>query len=231
MKPSELRKFLCRKLFLSADRDNYSEFPDIDHEVRSLVAEIEWFHVYDLIEWIYKNHIEQAVGEYGFYAENAAHSYQNAINSCFRQKGVGWQMIDGLIQVRGPEIFEQVIQEAITLTGKSSREVARREFQEALHDLSRRPEPEITGAIQHAMAALECVAKDVTKDANITLGDWIKKNSTEFPKPLNSAIIHLWGYTSQYGRHVAEGKPANFNEAELVVGLSGALSSYLLRKS
>lgn len=35
------------------------------------------------------------------------------------------------------------------------------ELHEALQDLSRRPRPEVSGVIQHAMAALECVARDV----------------------------------------------------------------------
>lgn len=52
-----------------------------------------------------------------------------------------------------------------------------------------------------------------------------------FPQPLGAAVEKLWGYTSQYGRHVQEGKPADFNEAEMVVGLAGTLSVYLLRKS
>ncbi|MEZ5386633.1 MAG: hypothetical protein R3F13_14060 [Prosthecobacter sp.] len=231
MKPSTLRSFLCRLLLCSADRSNWSEFPNIDQEVRGLLGDANWFHVYDLIEWVYRCLIGQGEGvEYGFYAEHAALAFQTAINDCFRRKGVGWQMVDGLIQVRGPEVFEHAVREAVALTANTSREVAHREFQEALRDLSRRPEPEITGAIQHAMAALECVAKDVTRDPNLTLGKWMKKNSAAFPKPLDEVIHALWGFSSQYGRHVIEGKPTSFEEAELVVGLAGTLSVYLLRK-
>ena len=71
----------------------------------------------------------------------------------------------------------------------------------------------------------------MTKEPSLTLGEWVKKNSSVFPQPLGVAVEKLWGYTSQFGRHVVEGKPADFNEAELVVGLSGALSIYLLRKA
>lgn len=231
MKPSALRSFLCRLLLCSPDRSNWSEFPNIDQEVRDLLGNAEWFHVYDLIEWVYSTQFGQGEGvEYGFYAESAALAFQSAINDCFRRKGVGWQMVDGLIQVRGPEVFEHAVREAVALTANTSREVACREFQEALRDLSRRPDPELTGAIQHAMAALECVARDITNEPNLTLGEWVKKNSSAFPQPLGVGIEKMWGYASQFGRHVAEGKPTSFDEAELVVGLSGSLSVYLLRK-
>jgi hypothetical protein len=153
------------------------------------------------------------------------------INDAFRQKGVGWQIVDGQIEVRGEASFESSVQTAIELTQQTAHKVASQELHEALHDLSKRPAPDITGAIQHAMAALECVARDVTGDPKLTLGDWVKKNSAEFPQPLGSAVEKLWGYASQYGRHVQEGKAADYNEAELVVGLSGALSVYLLRKA
>jgi len=51
----------------------------------------------------------------------------------------------------------------------------RDELHEALDDLSRRPEPDLTGAIQHAMAALECVASDTYGNPKATLGDIIKR--------------------------------------------------------
>lgn len=227
LNPSDLREFLCRLLLTTPDRGNWSEFPNIDNEVRRLIEDAEWYYVYDLIEWIYKRQAEH----YRFDAGQIAAQFESSINDCFRRKGVGWQIIEGLIQVRGPAVFEQFVHEAISLTLQSGRNVARKELQESLRDLSRRPEPEITGAIQHAMAALECVARDVTKEPNLTLGAWLKQNSSVFPQPLGAGIHQLWGYASQYGRHVDEDKPASFEEAELVVGLSGVLSVYLLRKA
>jgi hypothetical protein len=58
----------------------------------------------------------------------------------------------------------------------------------------------------------------------------VKKNPSVLPQPLGSVVEKLWGYSSQYGRHVSEGKPAAYEEAELVVGVAGALSVYLMRK-
>jgi AbiJ N-terminal domain 4 len=227
LKPSDLRGFLCQKLLTSSDHGNWTEHPNIDREVRQLIAGAEWYYIYDLIEWVYQKQAEA----YGFGPDQMAAQFESSINDCFRRKGVGWRMSEGRVEIRGAEIFEQVVSQAISLTLNSGREVARRELHEALRDLSRRPDPEVTGSIQHAMAALECVARDVTKEPKLTLGEWLKKNPSLFPQPLGAGIEKMWGYASQYGRHVVEGKPADFNEAELIVGLAGALSVYLLRKN
>ncbi len=232
VKPSFLRSELCDLLLGSPNASNWTEFPNVDGEVRDLISGAPWFFVYDLIERIHSKLTTPVPSVWGELAVgDSADQFTERINRAFRQKGVGWQLVDGKIEVRGPEVFEEYINKAMELTEQTGRPVARTELKEALHDLSRRPKPEITGAIQHAMAALECIAKDVTGQPSFTLGDWVKKNPHAFPQPLGAAVEKLWGHTSQYGRHVQEGKPADFNEAEMVVGLAGTLSVYLLRKS
>lgn len=74
-----------------------------------------------------------------------------------------------------------------------------------------------------------CVARDVC-DSKDTLGDLLRRHPDLFPKPVDQIVEKAWGYTSNYGRHLTEGKPPEFDEAELVVGLSGVLSRYLSRR-
>jgi hypothetical protein len=107
---------------------------------------------------------------------------------------------------------------------------AHNELQEALKDISRRPEPDATGAIQHSMAALECVAKDVTGESKATLGEILKRRGTMVPKPLDQAVDKVWGFASDKARHVREGQTLSREEAQLVVGLAAALSYYLIQK-
>jgi hypothetical protein len=47
---------------------------------------------------------------------------------------------------------------------QSGRNTAENELREVFRDLARRRTPDLTGAVQHAGAALECVARDVTGD-------------------------------------------------------------------
>lgn len=217
LRPSDLRHQLCALLYCAPDGGNWSEFPNIDGEVRQLMDKLEWFEVYDLVEELCR------------LPQRSEISFEEEMNRCFRRLGVGWQLLGGVLEVRGPETFEITVRQGIDKLTALGRHTASSELHEALHDLSRRPDPEITGAIQHALAALECVARDVggSKD---TLGDLVGRQPGLFPRPVNEVVIKAWGYTSNFGRHLQEGQAPQFEEAELMVGLSGALCRYLARR-
>ena len=221
--PSDLRELLCELLLESPNSSNWSEYPNIENEVNSLLAKAEWFRVYDFIEllagWFRANRVK-----------TVAANFTQKVNDAFRRKGVGWQLTDGQITIRGEESFEQPVKTAITAMHETGRSVAEREFHEALADLSKRPEPDISGAIQHAMAALECVARDVTGDQNATLGELVKRNPGLLPVPLDKGLEKIWGYASEQARHVREGQVLDIREAELVVGMAGSLATYLVKK-
>jgi hypothetical protein len=222
LSPSTLREILCEFLLESPNSSNWSEFPNIDNEARGLLAGAEWFRVYDFIEAI--------VEKLGGRANPAFKKFAEKLNDAFKRKGVGWQLLNGHIEIRGEESFEKSVRTAIAVTAETGRSVAERELHEALQDLSKRPTPDITGAIQHGMAALECVARDVTGEPNATLGDIIRHHPGLLPAPLDKGVEKVWGYASDQARHVREGKTPDIREAELVVGLAGSLATYLVRK-
>jgi hypothetical protein len=228
-KPGSLRTILFRELMETPNPGNWSDFPNIDFEVRELLQKAPWFFVYDLIERLCKRPDPEFRGWNP--SPQGPYEFPDKVNRAFRKKGVGWQLMDGQIQVRGPEVFEHALSTAADLAAKSGREVARAELHEALRDISRLPDPDVTGAIRHAMAALECVGRDITSEPSLTLGNWLKRNQDAFPAPLNLAVDKLWAYASEYGRHVREGRTVSFEEAELVVGVSASLTVYLLRKT
>jgi hypothetical protein len=88
----------------------------------------------------------------------------------------------------------------------------------------------ITGAIQHSLACLECVAREATGDSKATLGELMKKYPDIIPSPLEQAVTKIWGFTSEQGRHLKEGHPPEYLEAELVVEVTAAISTYLGKK-
>lgn len=230
LRPSILRSTLCGLLLEPPDINNWSEYPNIDREVRGLLAGAEWFHVYDFIEDIYDK-LNSPDGCAGFgMLQKEMEQFTNTINNAFHRKGVGWQLVEGRIEIRGEESFESSVRAAIKVTEETGRDVACRELHEALSDLSKRPLPDITGAIQHAMAALECAGRDISGNPKATLGGLIKEYPNMFPPPLGQVVEKLWGFTSEKGRHLREGGAPNFEEAELVVGLVGTLVTYLVKK-
>jgi hypothetical protein len=225
--PGALRKILCAQLLVAPDLNNWSS-PNVDREVKGLLRDAPWFVVYDLIERL----CAEARNKPGAFGNTGSISdeFTGRINRAFRKKGVGWQLVDGQLQVRGPEAFEHALIAAAELAVKGDRELARSELHEARLDLSRRPEPDMTGAITHAVAALECVARDLTGQQNLTLGDLLKRNPDTLPAPLNVAAEKLWGYASENARHLREGRPPKYEDAELVVTIAASLTVYLLRK-
>lgn len=81
------------------------------------------------------------------------------------------------------------------------------------------------------MASLECVAREVTGDVKANLGDILKRHNTIIPPPLDQAVAKAWGYASENGRHIREGREPSFNEAELIVGLCASLGNYLIKSA
>lgn len=136
-------------------------------------------------------------------------------------------MRDGRVIVRGSEVFAHAISTAQSVLEETGRRTAANEMHEALQDISRRPTADVTGAIQHAMAALECVVRDVTGQPAKTLGQLIPELT--MPKPMDVALEKLWGFASEQGRHIREGRRPRFEEAELVVTIASAVSAYLIR--
>lgn len=215
--PTMARIEVCGALLVRPNPDNWSEYPNVSREVDDLVAGAAWHRVYDIAERFYDklSSIDSDKGQ----------EFQTRLNEFFHEHGVGWEMIEGRIVARGSEIFGQVSTTAVDALNATGRKTSAQEIHEALRDLSRRPHADVTGAIQHAMAALECVARDVTNQQTKTLGQLIP--ILDLPKPLDIAIEKLWGFASEQGRHIREGRKPRFEDAELVVTVAAAVSSYL----
>jgi hypothetical protein len=224
--PHALREDACTVLHARPDPSNWSAYPNVWDETQQLVFECDWYRVYDIIERLYRRFYE-------IDKENPrkqlANQFEQSINEFFIEEGIGWQMARGEIITRGTEVFETSVHQATATLKKAGRTTASDEIHEALNDLSRRPEPDLTGAIQHAMAALECVARDAVGNPKATLGDIIKRYPDLLPKPLDIAVDKAWGYASEMGRHIREGREPERKEVELIVGLAATVATYLTR--
>lgn len=218
-KPSDLRSITSRVLKIAPDSNNWSEFPNIDYEVGQHLENCEWYLVYDIIETIIQKLNAQE-----------RTTFSEEINEYFITNGIGWKIVNGLIETRGDEIFETAIKTVVSVLETANLVTAKTEIREALNDLSRRPTPDITGAIQHSLACLECVTREVTGDTKSTLGDLMKKFPGVIPSPLDQAVTKIWGFTSEQGRHLREGQAPEYLEAELVVEVTSAIATYLGKK-
>jgi len=217
--PGSMRDVVCEVLLKRPDPNNWSP-GNIEHEVSRLVDDAPWYKVYDFAERLY---VEVAKGDF---SGEQQRQFAQRLNQTFRELGVGWQLEGGVLMARGSEAFTLATRDAVETMSQAGAPTAANEIHEALADISRRPTPDVTGSIQHAMAALECIARQVDGSSD-TLGKIIGRLS--LPAPLDSALHKLWGFASEQGRHIQEGREPRFEEAELVVTVACAVSIYLVR--
>lgn len=214
----QIRTSVCRTLHMAPDRGNWSEIPNIRDEVERIVCDAEWYQVYDIIEGL----VAFIEGTYGY---DRTVEFASRINSIFVDTGAGWQLVAGEgVVIRGDADFEDAVNASQSQLTEAGFAVAAKEIREALSDLSRRPEADLTGAIHHALGALEATARYVAGN-NDDLGKLASKIG--LPSPLDEALKKMWGFSSNFGRHVSPTKIPSSEEAQLIVHLSSAYCRYL----
>ncbi|MDE0052973.1 MAG: hypothetical protein OXT64_01770 [Gammaproteobacteria bacterium] len=223
MKPSAMRQVICEVLLVRPDPNNWSDYPNIWDEVGWLMEEAQWYKVYDIAEALYAK-----LAANSGWDSQPADKFERRLNDFLVENGIGWQLHDGQIIHRGSEVFARSTNEVPERLDESGFQRAANEMREALKDISRRPEPDITGAIQHSMAALEATAREVTGHPNPTLGKLVPMLG--LAAPLDQALHKLWGYASDRGRHIRERQALGLAEAELIVGVAGSLCAFLAQR-
>ena len=226
MTPHQIREIVCELLLIQPDPGNWSAYPNVWNEVNYLLEKCSWFEVYDIAEALHRAPPSPSVQ---VSTQFQAEAFADDLNKVFHRDGIGWEMQGGSIVFRGSEVFSESTKEAVTALKETGRTRAANEIHEALQDISRRPEPDTTGAMQHAMAALEATARDVLRLPNFTLGKLIPK--LELPEPLDTGVNKLWGYASDRARHVREGQAIDTTEAELLVSVACAVCTFLARRN
>ncbi len=218
---SDIRSMLCRTMAHKINDGNRSETP-IRNEIFIAVRSYPWYKVYDVAENLLYRLSEMP------YIDCKPDKYVEKMNELFVNLGIGWELKQGEgIVFRGDDAFQSATAETANILQNTGRKKAASEIKEAIKGISRRPKPDITGAISHAMAALECVARDILMSKK-ALGK-IAKN-LDLPKPLDDAVANLYRFSSQHARHVSEESRATRDDAVLVVHISCAVSTYLSKK-
>lgn len=214
----KIRSIVCKTINEAPDSNNWGENNFMDSEIQVHLDNCKWFRIYDIIENFYKE--LDSINKV---------SFEDKINEFFYEKGIGWKLESGIIISRGDDLFEEALNETKLTLEEKELPTSKKEISEAIADLSRRPTPEITGAVQHALAALECVCREIT-GSNDTLGKLIKNYPDIVTKPLDVAVDKMFGYASEHGRHLHEGSEPSYEEAFLLVHISASLCTYLVNK-
>ena len=198
MGPGSMRDAVCEVLLKRPDPNNWSP-GNIENEVHRMIDGAPWWKIYDIAERLYLE-----IGKSDF-ARTQQTDYERRLNHLFREQGVGSQMENGVIAVRGSEAFALTTRDAVDTMRDAGNPTAANEIHEALTDISRRPTADVTGAIEHAMAALECVAREIDGSSD-TLGRIIGRLA--LPPPLDGALHKLYEGVRVGARPTHQGKAA-----------------------
>lgn len=101
--PHAARSVACKALRKRKNPDNWSAYPNVDGEVRELLANAEPSNVYDLIE-VFHQYLTGNEGE-----DYRPKHFEREVNKLFKNEGVGWQLVGGELQIREPEALQQVV--------------------------------------------------------------------------------------------------------------------------
>lgn len=220
--PHAARAMILEIMNVPPEPNNWSSDSNKINEAQRHLGAANWFEVYDVAE-AFADHLAR-------YSPGTQDQYGDRLNKALARFGVGWKLVNGRIEVRGSEAFESQIARAVVVLQETGFSEARREVHESLRDLSRRPTPDLTGAVHHAMGALEAVSREATGQRSPTLGQILRSERDLFPPPLGEALEKLWGFASERARHVREGGTVAQPEAELLVGLAAVAVAYLCSK-
>lgn len=111
---------------------------------------------------------------------------------------------------------------------EAGRERAAAELREALYDATRSPNPDKTGALQHARAGVEAVAREITGKSQPNLGALI--NDLKLPADVKETVKQMWHFISDNGSHGREGSEVSIADAKLAVFWACGIVAYLVER-
>jgi hypothetical protein len=215
-------------MFVSEEESGNPDFV----EIKRVLLGCQWFRLYDLIEDVFQQ-LDFHDSELRTHPEEdpQAYPFESKINEYFVYVGIGWQLVDGKILMRGDPAFEHTVEVAETELKAGGRTTAAEGIEDAIRNLSFRPKPRRGAAVSRATNAMECVLQDITGEKKMGFGDYLQRYQDLFPGGLSKTLGGLWGYASNEGaRHGKEGVEPPLEEAEFIVSVAAALTTYLNRK-
>lgn len=202
-------------------RSNHVNGSSMLNYVKELIMKHDWFRVYDLIEVA----IEGTKDVYDY-------ELSRYINHVFKEQGVGYGIIDGLVTPVSNSIEVESVQSAIDNNIESSKY----HLQRALELLSDREQPDFRNSIKESISAIESLCRKITGDDKGTLGKLIKvvEEKGYIHQSMKNAFSSLYGYTSDEGgiRHslTDAGENPTLEDARYMLVICSAFSNYLISK-
>jgi hypothetical protein len=194
--------------------------------IRKWFFEVEWYEVYDFIEFIALLDERLYRNRNGFVIES---------NKVLKKEVAGYRIVNvQIVQITSEEEII-AIEEAINNTDKWKS--VGTHLESALNNLTDRKNPNYRNSIKESISAVEAFCKIITGDDNTTLGKALIEieKTHNLHKALKNSFSALYGYTSDSSgiRHalLESDVNINFEDAKFMLVSCSAFINYLKTKT
>lgn len=188
----------------------------IKNEIEKNYNSLEWYRIYDLIEFIYDKIKDE--------------KFKNEINQKLERNNSAYRFIENEI---APITNDLEIEEIIKAK-QSKHEQVNSHIDKALKLISNRESPDYENTIKESITAVEAMCSIIV-GKNATLGKALKNledNGVVIHPSLKSSFSQLYGYTSDANgiRHSGDigGSESTFAEAKFMLVSCSAFINYLI---
>ena len=183
--------------------------------------ELEWFEIYDLIEFI----------PTVFYNQEMNGEFRNQINNVFKEEMSAYRFIDKYIVPIVEEIEIQEVTEALNGIYKP----VRVHLLKSIELLSDKENPDYINSIKESISAVEALCQILTGQERYDLGKCLKELKLKVNKQFKNGMSTLYGWTSSEDgiRHAYTGEEidSDFAEAKYMLVSCSAFINYIIEKN
>lgn len=186
--------------------------------VKSWCKDCAYNQMYDLLEFLWSE----------VQSEWAGDLFEDSCNEVLETEMSAFRMRRGELVKLTDEQELECIDAAID--GAPNGDLAGTHISHALSMLSDRETPDFRNSIKESISAVEAVARVLTGQPKVTLGEALKglREATGVHPALVAALDKLWGYTSDVARHAAKDhEEATFDDAKFMLVVCSAFVNYL----
>ncbi len=201
-------------------------YPKIYTCIRSYYFSSSWCGVYDILEWITKNH----------YSGPLSVLLIGKCNGILSKELSGYRFVGELITPLTSDEEISAVEEAMKVPDPFRG--PRRQVESALEKLSDRKLPDYAGSIKDSISAVEGILRTIAKEQVTSFDNalmWIKKRRIiDLHPALENAFRKMYNYTSdskQGIRHALLDEPnLAFEDAKYMLVVCSAFVNYLIAK-
>lgn len=206
---------------------------------------IEWYEIYDFLEFIVENHNIMTHRQIGQpYDDIESHeidtnSLVKKVNHILERERSGYRFIQGTLSPITDPVEIQEVDNAINAAQKSGLTGAREHLRKANEFLGKKPEPEYRNSIKESISAVETVARQIAGPNihDLSPALQILKDKTVMDPTLLNGFGKLYGFTcgKEGIRHAlmkeSDERKVGFPEAKYMLVSCSAFVHYLIVKA